>query len=170
MSFHFVFHLIIFSGPDSSFWMSILLIFTVYRLCPVNLNSQTNWFYSLFLRIPGIPLIFFMICSFISARWEWAEVELRGDMEPCLLWQNVSYRLEFHILLFLSMSSLPPVLCFASCTAEQHRSWHRAGCWISHFSHPTSHCNAITVCRYTIPAHELPANDFPIIAQTNLWK
>lgn len=93
--------------------MSILLIFTVYRLCPVNLNSQTNWFYSLFLRIPGIPLIFFMICSFISARWEWAEVELRGDTEPSLLWQNVSYRLEFHILLFLSMSSLPPVLCFA---------------------------------------------------------
>lgn len=150
--------------------MSILVIFTVYRLCPVKWNSQTDWiFFLIFEESWYSSLILVMFCSFISARWEWAEVELRGDVEPSLLWQNMSYRLKFDVLLFLSMFSLPPVLCFASCTALQHRSWHRAGWWISHFRHPTSHCNAITVCRHTMPAHELPANDFPIIAQTNLW-
>ena len=54
-----------------------------------------------------------MFCSFISVRWEWAEVKLRGDVEPSLLRQNARCRLEFHILLFMSVLSLPPVLWFA---------------------------------------------------------
>lgn len=81
--------------------MPVLVIFTAYRLCPVKLNSQTDWVFFLIFEESWNPsLIIVMFCSFISARWEWPEVELRGDVEPSLLRQNVSYRLEFQYCCF----------------------------------------------------------------------
>lgn len=65
--------------------MSSLVIFTVYGLCPVKRNSWTGWFFLIFEESWNSSLIFVMFCSFISAKWEWAEVELRGT------WNSLCY-------------------------------------------------------------------------------
>lgn len=90
--------------------MPILVIFTVYRLCAVKWNSWTDWLFPYFW---GTLEFLSNNCHVLQFhfRWEWAEVELRGDMEPSLLRQNVSYRLEFQYCCFWACPQ--SLQCFA---------------------------------------------------------
>lgn len=146
--------------------MSILVIFTVYRLCPVKRNSQTVCFFPYFWgaleSLSNVCHVLQLHFCQMGMGWSWAKRRcgaLAATVKRDAGWSNT------YCCLGSCCLSLQCLLCFVHCLKRELAKNRVVD---SHYGLPTSHCNASIVCRYAMPAHELPANDFPIFVQANL--